>query len=168
MKVLFKETQRFNLFWPAIVLIPLLILFSYRVFIGVSTGFNVSLSHWAEIGFLVLIVLILITVFSAQMETTITEKTVSVKFFPFLVTSKNIHWEEVESAFVREYNPVSEYGGWGIPFLKVSTVRGLGSNRALNVRGNQGLQLLLKDGSRLLIGTQRPEELQKLYEANNQ
>jgi hypothetical protein len=45
-----------------------------------------------------------------------------------------------------------EYGGWG--------VRGFGSNRAYNMRGDQGVQLDLVDGSRVLIGTQRPGELE--------
>jgi hypothetical protein len=53
---------------------------------------------------------------------------------------------------VREYRPLAEYGGWG--------VRGFGKNRALNVSGNFGLQLVMKDGAKMLIGTQKPQELE--------
>jgi hypothetical protein len=42
------------------------------------------------------------------------------------------------------------YGGWGIK-------RGIGG-LAYNVSGNQGLQLVLTDGRKILIGTQKPEQ----------
>lgn len=45
-----------------------------------------------------------------------------------------------------------DYGGWGFRF-------GLfGKGRALNVSGNKGIQLVLTDGTRLLIGTNKPDE----------
>ena len=46
---------------------------------------------------------------------------------------------------------MKEFGGWGI--------RVAGDGRAYNAYGNQGVQLILTDGSRILIGTQRPDEL---------
>jgi hypothetical protein len=35
-----------------------------------------------------------------------------------------------------------------------------GKNRALNVSGSFGLQLVMKDGAKMLIGTQKPQELE--------
>ncbi|AWM33369.1 hypothetical protein [Hymenobacter nivis] len=65
---------------------------------------------------------------------------------------QRLAWTQIQSAHVRSYSPIGEYGGWGI--------RGLfAKNRALNVAGSHGLQLELADGRRLLLGTQRPEEL---------
>ena len=55
------------------------------------------------------------------------------------------HWE------ARTYNPIRDYGGWGI---KVGR-RG----RAYNVSGNRGVELELTNGKKLLIGSQRSEEL---------
>ena len=49
------------------------------------------------------------------------------------------------------YNPIRDYGGWGI---KVGR-RGW----AYNVSGNRGVELQLANGKRLLIGSQRSEEL---------
>lgn len=49
------------------------------------------------------------------------------------------------------YSPLTDYGGWGI--------RGWGRNVALNARGNRGVRIVLQDGSRVLVGSQRPEEL---------
>jgi len=39
-----------------------------------------------------------------------------------------------------------------------------GKGRALNMSGNMGLQLELKDGKKLLIGTQKFEELEQLLQ----
>ena len=55
---------------------------------------------------------------------------------------------------IREYKPIMEYGGWGI--------RGFGSNRALNIKGKIGLQLVFKNGQKLLIGTQKADEIVKI------
>ena len=51
---------------------------------------------------------------------------------------------------MRTYNPIREYGGWGIRY-------GLKS-KAYNVHGNHGVQLELLNRKRLLIGSQRSEE----------
>jgi hypothetical protein len=51
---------------------------------------------------------------------------------------------------------LGEYGGWGIKYGLV------GAGKAYSVSGMQGLQLYLKDGSRLLIGTQKSQEIQEI------
>ncbi len=55
------------------------------------------------------------------------------------------HWE------ARTYRPIREYGGWGIRVGR----RGW----AYNVSGNRGVELELTNGKKLLIGSQRAEEL---------
>jgi hypothetical protein len=58
---------------------------------------------------------------------------------------------DVERAEAVVYRPVRDYGGWGI--------RGFGRRRALNARGNLGVLIVRRDGSTLLVGSQRPREL---------
>jgi hypothetical protein len=53
---------------------------------------------------------------------------------------------------VVRYRPLVDYGGWGIR-------TGRDGERALNARGDRGVRLYFSDGSRLLIGSQRPESL---------
>jgi hypothetical protein len=53
---------------------------------------------------------------------------------------------------VVSYRPLRDYGGWGIR-------TGRDGERVLNARGNRGVLLDLGDGTRLLIGSQRPEAL---------
>ncbi len=50
------------------------------------------------------------------------------------------------------YRPIADYGFWGIR-------AGRDGERALIARGNRGVRLELTDGTRLLIGSQRPEAL---------
>ena len=76
---------------------------------------------------------------------------VYIRFVPFHRSFRRIAFEDLKRCEVRTYRPLLEYGGWGIRF-------GL-KGKAYNVRGNRGVQLELADSKRLLIGSQRPEEL---------
>lgn len=76
-----------------------------------------------------------------------------VRFFPFLLTFRKYPWEDLEKATVRTYSPLAEYGGWG---YRISFS---GKGRAFNISGNKGLQLKFKNGKKLLIGTNKPDEL---------
>ncbi len=59
---------------------------------------------------------------------------------------------DVRKIEVVQYRPILDYGGWGIR-------GGRDGERVLNARGNRGVRLDLADGTRLLIGSQRPEAL---------
>lgn len=61
---------------------------------------------------------------------------------------------EIQRVEVVTYRPFRDCGGWGIR-------RGRGGELVLNARGDRGVRVHLQDGSRLLIGSQRPEELAK-------
>ena len=50
------------------------------------------------------------------------------------------------------YRPIADCGGWGIR-------RGRDGERVFTARGDRGVRLTLHDGSTLLVGSQRPEEL---------
>lgn len=67
-------------------------------------------------------------------------------------TRFRIPLKNVVRAYARTYDPLGEYGGWGIR-------GGKGNNRAFNMQGNLGVQLVLRSGQKLLIGSDRPEEL---------
>ena len=94
--------------------------------------------------------------FSFRLETIITTESVSVRFFPFHIKPVVITKQQIKNAFVREYKPIREYGGWGL--------KGSSKNKAYNVSGNVGLQLILKDEAKVLIGTNNHDELEKAME----
>ena len=76
---------------------------------------------------------------------------ICVFFGPLGFPSKRFDWSEIARLYPRTYSPIIEYGGWGIRWGKSGT--------AYNLRGNQGLQLELKNGKRFLVGSQYPDKL---------
>jgi hypothetical protein len=89
-----------------------------------------------------------------RLETVIDRKGCSVRYIPLLWKFRTISWDNVEKAYVRKYNPVTEFGGWGIKSLR--------NSKAYNLYGNTGLQLELKNGKKILVGTQSPEEIEEI------
>lgn len=73
-----------------------------------------------------------------------------VRFVPF-TRQHRFAWSEIASAEARDYRPILEYGGWGI--------RWSGQGKAYNVHGHRGVQLVLADGRRLLVGSQEADTL---------
>ena len=152
MKV-FKETQQFTQWWLWALNLGILLIPIYgivrQVFLKKSFGDN----PMPDIGlFVFLFFMILFNYFFLilKLETTIDEKGIHYRFYPLKPTLKTTDWNTINKVYIRKYNPVLEYGGWGIK-------RG-----ARNVKGNIGLQLELKNGKKLLIGTQKKEEMERV------
>ncbi|CAN5480808.1 hypothetical protein BH11BAC1_BH11BAC1_28590 [soil metagenome] len=159
--ILFSEKQKFRQWWiwVLIVIISCIELnIFYREIIPGHHHHYASIYIYAFLNLLVIIILLI-----SRLETEISEVGISYRFFPFHARQQTIAWTEIEKGFVRKYYPISEYGGWG---LRLGLFR---SGKAYNVSGNMGFQLVLKNGKSLLIGTQKPEEIQtalrKLSEA---
>lgn len=159
-KVLFREKQRFNQLWiwiliigsTLITVIPFASGLHQQLILKEPWGNNpmsdtsliiFSLSTFALMFGIIILFCIL------RLETVITEDTITVKYFPFIRKGRFIKADEISDIYVREYNPVSEYGGWGI--------KGTSKNRCYNTRGKLGIQIILNSGNKILIGTQKKE-----------
>ncbi len=95
-----------------------------------------------------------------ELRTTIDANGVSFQFLPFHLKPKVKSWDEIQSAYVRKYSPLGEFGGWGIRIT-------FGKGTAYNVSGNMGLQLVLKNGKKLLVGTRHPDEIREVLKHLN-
>ena len=84
-----------------------------------------------------------------KMETRVDDQRITINFQPF--SKRHISFQDVEQCEARKYRPIAEYGGWGL--------RWSWNGRAYNVRGNRGVQLVLTGNRRVMIGSQRAEEL---------
>ena len=157
---IFKEEQKFTQLWVHILLalgfIPGIVIIT-RAWIQ-ATDDNTDV----KIGFLVVVgsmVLVYGLMFSLKLKTRIDEKGIYYRFIPFHLSIKFIAWEDLNNAYVRKYKPISEYGGWGIKGrLLLKKSKGV----AFNVKGDLGLQLELQNGKKILIGTQKEEEVKKV------
>lgn len=95
--------------------------------------------------------------FFSRLVTEVRDDGICIRFFPFHRSSHRIAFTEVKHYEVRTYHPIREYGGHGIRY---------GSNgKAYNVSGDRGVQIELLNGERLLIGSQRADELWRAIQA---
>lgn len=157
MTELYRERQRYNQWWLWMIIIAVNVM-SIAVTWKSIVGHPSNYIHLIPIVFSVLI---LVFFFLINLETRISEEGIAVRFFPFHLSFISIHWKDVVSAELRTYSPLGEYGGWGIRYGFS------GAGKAYNVSGNKGIQLLLKDGSKLLIGTNKAEEVERVLKRLN-
>jgi hypothetical protein len=87
-----------------------------------------------------------------RMTTVVTPSDVRVWFGFFPTYRRAISMVTISRVEVVQYRPLADCGGWGIRV-------GRDGERVLTARGNRGVRFHLIDGTRILIGSQRPEEL---------
>jgi hypothetical protein len=90
-----------------------------------------------------------------KMVTDVTSGQVVIRYRP--LSRRVIRLDEIEQVTARTYAAIKEYGGWGIKGWSRRNI-------AYNVSGYRGAQLVLKDGRRVMLGSQRPDELAQVIE----
>ena len=160
MKV-FIEEQRFDQWWFYLLLIASFLITSVMV----VKEWELEQGNEPKISLILFILLLIMIhglVFLLKLKTRIDDKGIYYQFFPFHFSNKVIPWSQIERAYIRKYNPILDYGGWGIRLDFGS------KGKAFNVKGNKGLQLELKNGKRILIGTQEESELNRVLHSYKQ
>ncbi|HYK57261.1 MAG TPA: DUF6141 family protein [Flavisolibacter sp.] len=105
--------------------------------------------------FLGIVIFVLINIFlKVKLITQVRTDGIYVRYAPFQPSFSFYPWQSIEEIYIREYNALLEYGGWGV---RVSPL-----GMAFIASGNTGVQLVLKDGSKVLIGTNQVEEMKML------
>lgn len=158
-KVLFSEKQSTKPTWVWMMFLVLLAIFIYTLvmqeFFNKPVGDEPASATvmWLN-GGLLLLVFLLIKNMLLRVE--IRDDGIYYKYSPIHRKWRTIPFSKIKRAYMRKYSALKEYGGYGVRL-------GLGGKgRALNVRGNMGLQLEFNDKkSNLLIGTQKPEKLKE-------
>lgn len=155
-ETVFYEKQKFNQWWLWIILFGLSGLFIFGCYQQIILGKEFGDKPMGNQGLLSITVLMLLipTLFLiSKLETRITKEGIYVRFFPYHLKFKCFPWNSLSKCYVRQYSALTEFGGWGLRW-------GLfGAGRAFNVSGDKGLQLEFTEGKKLLIGTNKPEEL---------
>jgi hypothetical protein len=155
-EILFTERQRFKQWWLWLILLGVNGLFLFWVFKQVIGGQQFGDKPMSNLGLLTatgLTILLTIAFVNFRLDTVIKKDGVYVRFFPFHLHFRNYPWDKLKKSFVRQYSPISEYGGWGL------RVGFFGKGTAFNISGDKGLQLEFTDNKKLLIGTNKPDEL---------
>lgn len=149
---IFKEEQRFTQTWLIVIIVISLI-----VPLAIILKEIDKLSTSEIIISIGTIILASGLIFLFKLTTRIDEKGIHYKFFPFHLKFKTVVWNDIENAYIRTYDAISEYGGWGI---RGGALWYKAKSKAINISGNIGIQLELKDGKKLLIGTNKKEQAQ--------
>jgi hypothetical protein len=140
----FHEDQRFRQSWLW-VLIAVLLVLPVAVVIAVTPRASaVSLLAAVLVGAAVAALLAL-----ARLETTVTGDAVTIAFHGVWPT-RRIRVADIAEVERTRYTMLDS-GGWGVHL-------GL-AGMTYNVSGNEGVRFRLKSGARVLLGTQRPDEL---------
>lgn len=161
--VKFHETQRFRQRWMWVVLgvslVPSIGVIGYGVWRQVVMGKPFGDRPASDVGLLLVFALVcavgvgVIALFWwARLDVSVDDREIFIRFRPFHLKGRSIPLSEVAEARARTYRPIMEYGGWGIRM-------GFGG-MAYNVSGDEGVQLVLGNGNRILIGSQRSGELE--------
>ncbi len=153
--VLFEEVQSMRVVWMkiSIAVIAGILWFGIirQVVFKKPFGSNpapdsVLVILWVLIGIFMPVLL-----YKLRLRTAVYSDSIELRFTPLRIYGRKLPIDEIVSFQNRVYKPIREYGGWGIRigFRK----------RAVSMSGNRGVELVLKNGKKFMIGTQRPDEL---------
>jgi hypothetical protein len=99
----------------------------------------------------VVVVLVASLISLSHLDVDVTDRGVSIAF-RYLWPTRRIGFAEIVGLEVRRFNPLLEYGGWGVRLGP----KGWGYLTS----GSEGVQLRLRKGLPVLIGSARPRELE--------
>jgi hypothetical protein len=159
---LFEEVQRFRQGWVWAIALPssLLVLgiFAYGVYKQIFLGRPWGDRPMSDAQ------LVLVSIFGSalavglpwlfhamKLVVRVAGGSLRVRLFPFV--DRKIPIEQIVHCEARTYSPIREYGGWGVRY------GGRRRGWAYTVSGHFGVQVELKSGERLLIGSWRADEL---------
>jgi hypothetical protein len=155
----FSEEQRFRqpLIWLLIGFVALLQWngFIQQILLGRPRGDRPAPDWFVVLFWLLFGIGLPLFFLYLRLVVTVTGESVDIHFHP--LTRRTIPMAEITHFEARTYSPLREYGGWGI--------RGFGSNRAYNVSGDRGVELTLKDGRKVMVGSQRADDLARAIAA---
>ena len=165
--VYFKEEQRLGQWkiWIVLMMVNLAVLGTllkilYERFALHKTLDTLPISE----GYVMIISLLSVSIlllanvilYLSKLEVKIDRHQLSYRYPPYVNSWKRVKKEELKAAYMRKYDPVGEFGGWGykVHFRK--------NNQGLSTHGNVGLQLVFVNGKKILLGTQKPDVLEKV------
>lgn len=151
--IIFHEEQRFRQWWVWLMVYGVAAIqwwgFIQQIVVGIPWGNNPG-PDWMMWLFWVLFGIGLPVFFHIlKLTVEVTPEQIFVGYRP--LTKRIIPLSDVAAVEARTYKAIREYGGYGL--------RGTRRNTAYNVSGNRGVELTLRDGRQVMIGSQRAAEL---------
>jgi len=138
----FREEQRFEWYWTVVWLIPVAII-GYGLYRHVLS----AILLWPA--------LVVIAVAAAWLNQSklLTEVRTDGLWIHFVLIwpERTIAWSQIKSLETITYRPIKDFGGWGVRWA----ARGI----VYSARGKRGVRMVLASGERVLVGSQRADDL---------
>ena len=158
----FEETQRFDQKWLLVLMLPLI---GFSLWFVIASGYvqfvqgrpfgDKPLSDGglilADLLFLFCGIMVPVGVWCIKLVVRVNGTNLIILFSP--LTSRTIPLAEIATVEARDYRPVGEFGGWGLKY----SIRQ--RRTAYNVKGSRGVFIDLASGKKILIGSQRADDL---------
>jgi len=159
----YKEHQRFTQWWfwaiIAISTLPLVFFFAYGLYIQLVLNEPWGDQPMSDTGLIIAAVTTSLIIggiiwlfFTAELTIEVHDRAIYYRFTPFIAQNRRIGIDELVEWEVNKFRVIADFGGYGWR-------KGLGGKTAYNVKGNMGLNIQLTNGKKLLLGTQKPDEL---------
>lgn len=151
---IFKEEQRFTQTWLKILLaisVIISIIVVTKEYLEENSKITTNEFMLTLLGISISVAFILFF----KLKTRIDEIGIYYQFSPFHLKMKIIQWKDIKKVHVRNYDPIREYGGWG---LKGGFFWNKEKGKCVTISGDIGIQIEFKNAKKLLIGAQKKEE----------
>ena len=153
-KVFFNESQKMDQLWLKLVMAMAAVITVVPFLLMEMDQLWQIETIMTLLGLIFALVFTNVIIFAVTFQTKITSDGIYYKYPPFVRKWKKVAFQELEDYGVRKYHAFREFGGRGYKTRFFAT-----KARAITIKGDQGLQLYFKNGKKLLLGTQKPEEL---------
>lgn len=163
-KIFFSEEQRFTQWWVWAIMTAALLAMIVPIAISVQQEWIAGLSYSEQpesvtetvitglFSFFVMVG-IFILVFASRLKTKITSQGLFFAYPPIFRKWRQVAPGAIDHYEIRKYKAKREYGGYGVRRRRIS-------GQAYIVSGSIGLQLHLKNGKKLLIGTHKKQAVE--------
>lgn len=153
--IFFREEQKFDQLWVRLlVFLPAAIVWYgaiQQLVLGKPFGTNPASDNGMVVFLIIFGVLFPVFMLSLTMVTEVRTSGLFIRIYPFHLSYREFPFGSIKSYEVREYSPLRDFGGWGIRFGP--------KGHAYNVSGNKGVFFEFTSGKKLMVGSQRPDEL---------
>lgn len=161
-KILFHEEEKFDQRWNLFLITPIasgmiifqLVSFYYQFILQKPIGSDPLSDTEFIILFVITIPILLFVIwlfFVIKLTVKVDEQKIFVKFYPLM--KKEFLLSEIESFEIKEFNPVIDFGGWGLRY----SIRWRTTGYIM--KGKVGVHIHFKNKKNILIGSQRANEL---------
>ncbi len=154
-QIYFKEIQRFRELAFFVLIWVLQILFIGLMTKQIIFHKPVGINQISDLTLIIINLFLLAMNFlltSMMLKTEVSDKGISIKFYPFHFKERIIPWSEMAEIRFIKYDGIKEYFGYGMGYLPKK-------GWFYTISGNFGIKLYLKNGKNILIGTHKETEL---------